>query len=760
MSDELDKIIDLNIRKKKKEIYSMGDLLPKVYAVFSQNLKSRLMTCFDKIDETLYDLSEKSDVQKERNTSLETMQEFKKLRGSMSSKFFAALKNTFKLFKQNNFDYFKQNSSKDKKTSKLSLSIVNDDELDETLTKTNLISKSDMAYAQQLHVFKQRFSLLASGSELSDAQVPVSPSVIVLCFAECLKCIELNPNLRLRVYKLFERNVMGRLNDIYSAINDLLAKNGILPDIKFGTDNNRSANNSTKPTHEEVFSQDEREKYNPESTSAQMDPNFQAISQMFDGDNTANQGAAGGNYSNAPNIDLSLMVNALTLLQGELFKNIDLKQASDKSPTEIKDELLKQLHDIDESTQGQAVHKNDEDTIDLVGMLFQFIVDDRNLPDAIQVILAKLQIPYLKIALQDRNLFADKNHSARVLLDKLSLAAVGWTEESDTNNKLINKIESVTHAILDEEEYNLDFFESLVADFDLFNKKFKRKADIVQRRAAEKTLGQEKLELAKKESAKILVEKMTNKQMPTLVRDILLGDWPKVLVLLHLREKQDSKNYQQKVKFIDLIIKYSQTTVSKNITKDHIEKLVKFYEDGLKLAALSPQELNDKKEKLRKCLIDIHHLDNSEHAITQEVEVIPSVEVMKISEIRKQKHEIVDFIKDIIEPPKIKEPIAEADDKYKEMVQELKTGTWMEFVEEGQPVIRAKLSWISPITEKYLFVNSRGLKLTDKKGVELAAGLQDGSIKILQQVPLFDRALSAIASKLKKGDKKTNGKEK
>ncbi len=41
----------------------------------------------------------------------------------------------------------------------------------------------------------------------------------------------------------------------------------------------------------------------------------------------------------------------------------------------------------------------------------------------------------------------------------------------------------------------------------------------------------------------------------------------------------------------------------------------------------------------------------------------------------------------------------------------------IEFIEADGNRERAKLSWISPITSKYLFVNRRGLKVCDKSGI-------------------------------------------
>jgi len=95
----------------------------------------------------------------------------------------------------------------------------------------------------------------------------------------------------------------------------------------------------------------------------------------------------------------------------------------------------------------------------------------------------------------------------------------------------------------------------------------------------------------------------------------------------------------------------------------------------------------------------------------------------------------------------VAEPAEE--DEFVRTVRAIKVGTWIEFIDENEQRERAKLSWISPISSKYLFVNRRGLKVCDKTVFGLAAELRRGSAVVLEEVPLFDRALDAIVARLR-----------
>ena len=64
-------------------------------------------------------------------------------------------------------------------------------------------------------------------------------------------------------------------------------------------------------------------------------------------------------------------------------------------------------------------------------------------------------------------------------------------------------------------------------------------------------------------------------------------------------------------------------------------------------------------------------------------------------------------------------------------------------------MLRAKLSWVSAITHRYLFVNQNGLKVAEMNVHEVALDLKNGKMRVLEENPLFDRALSAIVKRLR-----------
>ncbi len=87
-------------------------------------------------------------------------------------------------------------------------------------------------------------------------------------------------------------------------------------------------------------------------------------------------------------------------------------------------------------------------------------------------------------------------------------------------------------------------------------------------------------------------------------------------------------------------------------------------------------------------------------------------------------------------------------DEYSQLATSLQEGVWVEFRDEDmrRP---ARLSYISPLKGTYLFVNRQGKKVGEYSVYQLAREFRMGNAVVLDQVPLFDRAMTSLVGALK-----------
>ena len=79
-------------------------------------------------------------------------------------------------------------------------------------------------------------------------------------------------------------------------------------------------------------------------------------------------------------------------------------------------------------------------------------------------------------------------------------------------------------------------------------------------------------------------------------------------------------------------------------------------------------------------------------------------------------------------------------------LENLEFGVWFEFV-NGDDTQTLKLSWFSPTTRNYMFVDHAGQRVAVKPIGQLAEEMEQGKARLLpreRNAPLVDRALGAI----------------
>jgi hypothetical protein len=119
----------------------------------------------------------------------------------------------------------------------------------------------------------------------------------------------------------------------------------------------------------------------------------------------------------------------------------------------------------------------------MVAMLFECMLDDRNLPDSLKALIGRLQIPLVKVAVLDKSFFSRSSHPARRLLNEIANAAMGWgTCDDHERDSLYVRIDQVVQRLLNDFVDDPAIFSELLADFLAFTQGERRRSEwLVQR---------------------------------------------------------------------------------------------------------------------------------------------------------------------------------------------------------------------------------------------------------------------------------------
>lgn len=193
---------------------------------------------------------------------------------------------------------------------------------------------------------------------------------------------------------------------------------------------------------------------------------------------------------------------------------------------------------------------------------------------------------------------------------------------------------------------------------------------------------------------------------------------------------------------------------------DLLPSLLKRLDEGITYLDLGQAERDQFFTELVKCHAKIVRMDEQEDSEQQDVFAIPGVEydIPTLSSLAEfeavepavdNTAETGEIIEELIE-----EPVSSADDSASHsndgLLDGLTKGTWIMYQQEDGSELRARLSWISPMRGIYLFTNRHGQRAISISAEGLLAKLQEGSVRILNDMPLIDRAVDNLMERLQR----------
>ena len=129
-----------------------------------------------------------------------------------------------------------------------------------------------------------------------------------------------------------------------------------------------------------------------------------------------------------------------------------------------------QLNDMTEDVDEQM-------TIDVVAMLFEFILSDNQVPAEIRAQLGRLQFLVLKIALRDQSLLTQKGHPARLLINRVGSISLGLKQIDPSGVHITQEICRIVETLLEDESENSQLFTRMLDEFDAFIARELRNSD-------------------------------------------------------------------------------------------------------------------------------------------------------------------------------------------------------------------------------------------------------------------------------------------
>jgi hypothetical protein len=419
----------------------------------------------------------------------------------------------------------------------------------------------------------------------------------------------------------------------------------------------------------------------------------------------------------------------------------------------------------------KATKQIDKLTIEIVGLLFDRINQDKHVPAEIKQLLQRLQFPLIKVALVDPELFVSPHQPARELLDRIAATSVGWTVEGEQNERYLAEVQKAVHTVLAATEEGLVPFQRALDGFEKYLLDENTRDDDPVARAKKALAEAEELEVLAINATIKIRSAFDGVLLESYLREFLLETWSRVLVAATLRDKSDSGSMRKYLGIVPDLVWSVQPKINP--------------EDRRRLVTTIPPALTALREGL--LLIEwpkarmqefFSKLMNSHAQAVKALELAhgsPSSPPFEASTLR-IKLDGLRISADETPPPDvgemtipdemIKHAIAAAhadvnfltadqivvlgeDTDLDRRIAEFKRGDWFD-LHVNDTTERVQLRWFTPRRALYLFSSSQGRKTHSLTPATLRQFLRDGRIAPVEGVPLFDRALREMMEELQR----------
>jgi hypothetical protein len=416
------------------------------------------------------------------------------------------------------------------------------------------------------------------------------------------------------------------------------------------------------------------------------------------------------------------------------------------------------LRDLQDSELGQRVNQLESMTIELVAMLFDFVFETRDLPDGIKALLARLQIPVLKAAMLDGAFFAKKSHPARVLVNALAQAGLGWSSTMGYDDPLYRKIHDIVHAILDRFSDDLTIFEEQRTLLQEFLESEERAADANIQATADEIDETDRRELAPSVARRETEHRIETYPVPNFLASFLRGVWITRMEQIFRIAGESSEAWAQGLATIeDLVwsVQPKRTREDRRHLVALLPMLLKRIDEGIDGVAWPPEE----RDRFMENLVEAHAAAVKPGAIFEELptEVVVEQAQAEAEQARAAGDEAAaarateraEAMTKAEPAPPVEQPApAITDDEYLDIAQHLARGTWIEFEDEDGQLSFARLAWVSPLRGTYLFTNRQGHKALSMTAEELAELFRTDRARRVEDEPLLDQALTSVLENL------------
>ncbi|MBI1890854.1 MAG: DUF1631 family protein [Burkholderiales bacterium] len=438
--------------------------------------------------------------------------------------------------------------------------------------------------------------------------------------------------------------------------------------------------------------------------------------------------------------------------------------ASGQSISDDVDADKNQLFAVGDKLATEKASTSERIAIDVIAVLFEFILEDEQIPADMRLVIGRLQIPFLKAAMLWPDMLRETDHPARKLLNRMGSAAIGLDSSTPMGGELSAEIARLVKKVLQGFEKDVAIFEECLKELEAFLGAQLRRTDAGSALSIEAVEEAERAGVMLVNTVNLIREILADLELDPRVTGFVIEIWARVMVRALLQDaKNESSAPQLAPQYRDVLPELvwsaleKQTQADRNALIRLLPSLVKRLRIGMLMIHLSEDECKQALDRL----VELHTQVLRANQVASDKQVPP------LDELRQKFARLVinedESEWTVAEAPPIEEEIVETllADKGTEADLELDASPSasqpsdnesLKLIQLGTCVqcwaadthVMARTIWISKHHSLFIFKIDQAAKPLVYSAASLIKALRDGTIRLVEYAPTFDRAVDTL----------------
>ncbi len=630
----------------------------------------------------------------------------------------------------------------------ISLSLVEDEELEISLAFTQLESVLDIRFSNYLYALEKRLKILFASRNITKANMPFGVTSICWIYSQTLEVLEANILTKVSIIEILKKELNKNLHTLYDIIDKKFVDAGILPNIKKKVakphaGKNKRVGQAQGDSHGLNQQQDQPNTQQTNSpaldtsnvfhgtqgeTGGLGDPanSSELVKSIFDLMNQSrmqsSQSSQGNQASNIDNTTMDQTLNNLSKVTSVAAGGTEIDKLKEMILDDVKNET---------GIYYPTLTPQQQNSFDVMGMFYEQVKADNSIDGNILSSLNAINIPLIRTSITDEQFFNNPSHPARQYLEKLIYAAQKWHGTS-----VVKKLHQFSSSVASEYDGTPQSFDMANEDLESYLRLTERRAKKAEEKWVNAAKGKEKLNISRHKVEEV-VENVAKNAVPEFVQNVIKYVIQDSLTLSLLRHGEDSEQWHTNINASTNIAKMANPELIKELTpKQKIESLHHLDQ--------TMDELGFSENDRSRTLNNIKECANAATAgtLTKDIKLSEVATINKNKTNAKKAGSVkLEELRDLTEEEKTELT----------KIRLMPYGTLFDFIiNQQRQKIRRKLSWFSPVSNKALFVTLLGSKPYERSLNAIAIDIARKNIIVVkkEKKKYFDSVLKTIFKKL------------